>query len=274
MLLAVTLVATIASRVAGPSDLYDQEQPRTVSYTIDMLEHGRWALPRDGDGIRATKPVLYNWIAAPFVAVFGPREWALKMPSLLGGIATLLIVVWTTRLMSRRALTRGPNEPGGIAESDRDVLRRVGPDAVALAAGAIWLTNYAAFKLIYLARPDTVLVAFLAGAWACATAVVLADEKEATATEAEDDNGPPCESRSSTWRWSLGFWLCTGGAALAKGPLAVLVMLYALLAAPLMGGRWRDARRFGWCRRSARHGRRGRRRRLRRGIPTTLTLRA
>ena len=46
---------------------------------------------------------------------------------------------------------------------------------------------------------------------------------------------------------TLAFWLCTGLAALTKGPAALCLPVYALIAAPFLGGSWRASRRFfGW----------------------------
>ncbi|MBI1374905.1 MAG: hypothetical protein GC159_19480 [Phycisphaera sp.] len=246
-LLLLALVVTLVARIAGPSDLYDQEQPRTVAYTIDMVDNGNWVAPVDGDGIVATKPPMVNWVAAPFVWVFGPSEWALKMPSVLGGLATLWLVVWMTRWMVRRGLATAAGGVGAIdADADRDAASAAGADAVALIAGLCWLVNYMNFKLIYLARPDTLLVAFLAGAWVCATvALTRGDTPSAADGVAEgEDAAKPRSPR--VWTWALGFWLCTAAAALTKGPLAGLVLLYAIPAARLIGGRWGTLRRLGW----------------------------
>ncbi|MEE9608696.1 MAG: hypothetical protein V3U03_13225, partial [Myxococcota bacterium] len=76
------LVWAVAARVSGPSDLWDQTQPRTVSYTTDILVNGgsHWILPMEPGRRPATKPPLYNWMAAPAVKLLGfPSELGHKL---------------------------------------------------------------------------------------------------------------------------------------------------------------------------------------------------
>ena len=93
LLVAVWFAALLAVRVAAPSDIHDKHQFRTIGYTADMLERGRWFMPYDSTGTAATKPVLYNWIAAPFVAAVGPLQWTHTLPSALAAGAAALVVL-------------------------------------------------------------------------------------------------------------------------------------------------------------------------------------
>jgi 4-amino-4-deoxy-L-arabinose transferase-like glycosyltransferase len=101
---------------------------------------------------------------------------------------------------------------------------------LALIAALTWLANPAGFKLIYLARPDMLVVAFLIGAWACGT-VALAGE----------------QSKRRRLTTAALFWACIAGAALAKGPLALFPLIYVVLAAKLIYGRWSVLGRLGWA---------------------------
>src|SRR5688572_23431086 len=79
----LALAWALFARLSGPSDIWNQTQPRTMSYTTDMLITGgdHWLLPADSSGLRATKPPMYNWLAAPMVALLGfPSEPAHKFP--------------------------------------------------------------------------------------------------------------------------------------------------------------------------------------------------
>lgn len=150
-LAAIALMAVLAARILGPSDTWDQTQPRTISYTIDVLANGgeHWILPREPGGHGATKPPLYTWLAAPFVAIGGDRsDLAHKMPSVLALMALwLMIVVVGNRL---------------------DAPRRVLGSVAAIMAVA----SYPLFKLGYLARPDMVLVLCLDVGWLLGTLAV------------------------------------------------------------------------------------------------------
>ena len=68
LLTALVMLVIFGCRWFGPSDLYDNDQPKTVAYTVDMVRHGRWLLPVDMLGRPATKPPMYNWISVPVVA--------------------------------------------------------------------------------------------------------------------------------------------------------------------------------------------------------------
>src|SRR5262245_54482471 len=90
------LAALLVGRMLGPSDLWDQTQPRTVSYTTDMRIHGgsHWILPIERGEVPATKPPMYNWLAAPMVRWLGfNNEIAHRFPSIVAICLCWLIVV-------------------------------------------------------------------------------------------------------------------------------------------------------------------------------------
>jgi 4-amino-4-deoxy-L-arabinose transferase-like glycosyltransferase len=203
----VAVIACLALRISGPYDLWDQTQPRTVSYTSDIVANGRWILPVERGEFPATKPPLYNWLAAPVVAVAGyESELAHKLPSVLA------------MLLAAAALWLAARRIGGERSS-----------FIAGAAVIAFAANYPIFKLCWLARPDMVLTLWLTGGWIAAT---LALERGRRDTSAR--------------RWALAFWLCTGLAALTKGPAALVLPIYAVIHARLTLGSWRSSRVIGW----------------------------
>lgn len=141
------------ARLLGPSALQRYDQPRTASYTADIVANGNWLLPRDMLGRPATKPPLVNWLAAPLLMLGFWTEWAVKAPMLAASIATLFL----TMTMARRLLPQTP-------------------DAGCL-AGIAWLVSPVNVNMIYHCRPDPVLVAFLTGAWLLGSRIV-AEESE------------------------------------------------------------------------------------------------
>jgi len=203
VLAAFTVAAGLGLRLLGASDLYHQTQPRTVSYTTDILVNGRWILPLERGVAPATKPPFYNWIAVPFVALLGhSSEVAHRMPSILSLIAL-------AALASRVA---GRTIPGGTAAAPLAVIMLIG--------------NYAMYKLGALARPDMLLTLWLFIAWWSATRVILAD--------------------SPAKRDVTVFWLAVALALITKGPAAIVPIVYALVGARIVGGRWALTRRFAW----------------------------
>src|SRR2546423_829519 len=199
----------LSSRVIAPSVLQRFDQPRTVSYTADIVVNGRWLLPRDILGHVATKPPLVNWMAAPVVALGFWQEWAVKWPMIA---ATLLTTALTVAIA--RNLFRNIPETASVANE------------AALVAGAAWLVNPANMTMIYHCRPDPVLVLFLTTAWIFATAIMSENE--------------PNKIKLG------GFSIAIGLAALAKGPAALLPIIYLLLAAWLIRGQPALLRRGRW----------------------------
>ncbi len=231
-MLGVTAAVVATARLAGPGDLWDQDQPKTVAYTADVVLHGRWVLPRENAGRpdhaasaqAATKPPMYNWIGAMAVHLTGRwDEWVLKFPSLLATGAVVWVVVVAGRRLAGRA----------------EVGRGVSDVSFAGVAAACWLTCYATMKLMYLARPDMVLVAFLTVGWWCGTRLLGSDE----GVEASPGGRGGARRAGAL---SVLFWLCVTGAALAKGPPAAMLLVYIALGAKLIGGSWRAIGRTGW----------------------------
>ena len=212
--LAVGLVLglVLGARVGGPGDLYDKDQPKTMAATVDIVRNGaadwrRIIWPRDMIGEPATKPPMYNWLDA-IVLALSPNwgEWTFKLPSMIAALAIAGMIIVTVRRMLA-------SHPHG--------------DVIALLAAAVWLTSTPVMKQMYLSRPDMVMTAFITGAWVLATRAMDAPTARAT-------------------RYAVGFWLCVAGAALSKGPAAMIPIVYVPLAAKLIHGRWRNALRVQW----------------------------
>jgi len=212
----LALVWVLLARALGPSDLWDQTQPKTVGYTTDIIANGRWILPLELGQYPATKPVLYNWMAAPAVSLLGfASEAAHKFPSVLA-----LCLCWLVLVRLGRRL-------------DPSASQRLG-----WLAGLIFVSNYTIFKLGYLARPDMLLTLWLVLAWLASTALFAR-------AETDPPDGSPTLARRRRGL-ALAFWLCVGLAALTKGPAALTVVIYGVLAAKLVGGRWVLIRRLRW----------------------------
>jgi len=287
------LVIALAARILGPSDLWDQTQPKTVSYTTDMIVHGRWMLPIERGEFPATKPPLYNWLAAPVVKVVGfTSEWAHKSPSIIALVAVWTAIIWLgmridrpriegrdssllrkqesrgskdvdgaeldSRLRGLRMIdplslwervrafrcvraddacvTTADPHPGPLPEGEGDGSERGKDEAsrgnVALPGLVGWMaglaipTNYMLFKLGYLARPDMVLTLWLTLGWMAATAVIIAAEPRRF--------------------MQLAFWVCVGLAGLAKGPAALVLIVYGVFAGKALTGSWKNTARLGW----------------------------
>ncbi len=208
LLLGAAVLLAFSARLAGPSAMHRFDQPRTVAYTADIARHGRWLLPRDMEGNPSTKPPLVNWAAAPLLRLGFWHEPAVKFPMLLASLVTVALCFYAGRFFTRGL--------PGVDAQNSVVLGAV----TALA----WIGNPANINMIYHARPDPVLVAFLTGAWLSGTRL-LADNNRRRDL-------------------ALIFWLCLGLGALTKGPPALVPLVYVVLAARLLHGRWSILRRL------------------------------
>lgn len=203
----VIVVLMPTARLTGRSDLHDQTQERTSAYTTDLVLHAsdwrRWILPRQQGQYPATKPPLYNWIAAPFVWwTDGHSEWPHHMPSLLAYLA-LCTLLW--RLGDRL-------DPGGAT----------GP-----LASIILATNYAWFKLSVLVRPDTLLSLWLALGWVGVTVAL---------------SGKGSARKRSMWSgvtWiSCALAMLTKGPPALVIPLFAVVLGWVVTRRALRGATW------------------------------------
>jgi 4-amino-4-deoxy-L-arabinose transferase len=204
MLLAGTFTMLLFTRVRQIGDLYDADQPKTMAYSVDMIRNHQWALPRDTQLEPATKPPMFNWLSIPSLLYAGQwQPWAFKLPSIIAAAATCALIVLACR--------RSSGIPGGTG----------------MVAACIFITSYSAIKLMYFARPDMLLTAFLTGAWVSGTRAV---------TRAE----------GSTKGAALAFWVCVAGAALTKGPPALIPIVYVVIASRWIAGSWSTLRRLHW----------------------------
>lgn len=214
----ITLVLGV--RVLGPSALGNTtDEHKTIAFTLDMATGpaSAWALPRDNTGTPTRKPPLVNWIGAPIVALGLHDEWALKFPALLSGVAIVLLTFFGGSMLYRRLAHDRADE------DDHRLATWAAP--LALVAAAAWFASPSAAKHIYFVRPDIVLVMCLTAGWLATSAWLHAPAARA-------------------WKWALALWLCTALAALAKGPMALLLPIHAALCALAIPGEGKPFGRF------------------------------
>jgi len=220
------LALVLALRVLGPSDLGRHvDQSKTLAFTADIVLNRQFFLPRDATGAQTLKPPLVNWVGALLPALGFWDEWALKMPSILGAVATVLLCAWMTRRLMRALLEADAFEPRDAAPSAAS--RERWASAAGAAAGVVYLASVDTIKHAYFLRPDMLNTALLTVAWVLATIGLTEDQPRRQLI-------------------ALGFWIAIGLAFLTKGPTALIAVLYAALAARLLHGRWAALDRLGW----------------------------
>lgn len=188
------VILVLAFRIFGPSDLGLKDQPKTVSYTLDIVENGRWVWPHDMLGAPATKPPFYNWIGAGIVYVSGlTNELVLKLPTLIAGAGVFaMMYVFFASLV--------PATTGS-------------PQTLSILSMLVFISNVSVYGLIYVARPDMMLACCLFTGWCCVSGLI---------SDAE-----PVQERKTTLKILL--WISFSIAILTKGPPAMLLPLYIVL---------------------------------------------
>jgi len=225
-----TLAIVLAARILGPSDLgQNLDQSKTIAFTLDMVNHNQWILPRDGLGRLTRKPPMVNWVAAPIVAMGFHNELALKLPAVLSGVSISILIFFAARFLFRRLNTDSETDPADPAdEADQSIAAHATP--LAMLTAAAWLASPSAIKHIYFMRPDILFTALLAGGWFASLILLTSSPKHPR-------------------RLALLIWLAAAAALLTKGPLAALIPLYLLLHILIItpkGSRKQAFKRTGW----------------------------
>ncbi len=151
LLTGLVAVVILGARWVSPSDLYDNDQPKTVAYTLDMVSHHNWVLPVDMLGRPSTKPPMYNWLDTVVVQAGWHSEFALKLPSVLAALVAIMVTWIAGRSLIRRSSRVGAYPQMNAADSDSQSVELAALACICLMA------NYSFSKLSYTARPDMVL---------------------------------------------------------------------------------------------------------------------
>jgi 4-amino-4-deoxy-L-arabinose transferase-like glycosyltransferase len=181
----VLLAATAALAVGfSRTPLWDEDEPRFAAIARAMIETGDWVVPTYNDTLAVDKPVLMHWCMAAAMTVFGPTEFAARLPS---AIAVLL-----TALALLRVGTRWFDTETGVVAA----LAYVGCLLVGIEAHG--------------ATPDAILVALTTWATLLAAEPFLPDRRSSA--------DAPWPARLTLGRAAIVGGLC-GLAVVCKGPI-------------------------------------------------------
>jgi 4-amino-4-deoxy-L-arabinose transferase-like glycosyltransferase len=173
----------------GDLPLLDRDEPRFSRAAVEMMERSDWVVPWFNGGFRFDKPPLTYWLMSPWLSILGETEMAVRMPTVLSALASMWLIY---------AFARRLGLPSGKC---------------ALAAGG-WLTCLQVMIHGRIAVADmhmlVMLIVTMRAVW----------ELGSAKTE---------ESSLLKSRWFHVLWLSMGLGFLAKGPLAIVVPLAALL---------------------------------------------
>ena len=78
----------------GSTGLIDVDEPRYAEAGREMLESGNWIVPQFNYDVRFDKPVLYYWLEAVSMKIFGVNEFAARLPSVLSALLCVYFVFY------------------------------------------------------------------------------------------------------------------------------------------------------------------------------------
>lgn len=135
LLLLVLYGILVTARLSAPYDIDTSDQAKQGLYVVDVVQKNSFFLPTCR-GALATKPPLYNWVAACFSLMCGGvTDISIKLPAVLCGFGVVVV----TFLLGERLFTR----------------------KVGLFAGLILMLNYHFIRLACTARTDMMLCFFI-----------------------------------------------------------------------------------------------------------------
>jgi 4-amino-4-deoxy-L-arabinose transferase-like glycosyltransferase len=132
LLLTVSAFLTLPN--LGAPSLWDMDEGLNAQASREMKEAHTWVIPTFNYQLRTAKPAMINWLQRISYEVFGVSEWSARLPSVLAGWLSVLLVY--------------------------ELARRMFDRATGLLAGLI-LASVAHFvMLVHAATPDSTLLAF------------------------------------------------------------------------------------------------------------------
>jgi len=186
--------------------LTEIDEARFVEASRQMAESHSlrgYLIPRFNGEPRYQKPILYYWIQAGSIRLFGAREWAARLPSAVAGL--LLVLLVHAFLLRWLAPREAP-----------DKMRAVGRGAAFLGAAALAVMPLTAIWA-RAAVTDSLLTLFITGA----LLALLQADLETTANVA---------STTRIRRWYMAAAVCIALAFLTKGPVGIILPALIWLA--------------------------------------------
>ncbi len=192
-LLLIFVVATVFLSQLGSYGLLEPDEGRYAEIAREMAApDASWLVPRLNGIAHFQKPPLVYWLTTICVKWFGAHEFAVRLPSALAAIATLLMSMGITR--------------------------RLFPKADEMAARCTLIVLASSPLFLFLGRtltPDMLMTAWITGAIYCLVRC-----------RGKNDYG----ARHRHHRWGWAFFVCIGFGFLTKGPVAFLVPIAAAIA--------------------------------------------
>lgn len=107
----ICLLIVFGSLLFSPAlwnrDLWNPDEPRYAEVAREMLETGKWLVPHLNGEVYPDKPPLFFWIQALSMRAFGVNTASARLPSVLFGIAVILLTYLIAEAMRADGLLAG-----------------------------------------------------------------------------------------------------------------------------------------------------------------------
>lgn len=190
-----TLAAVVLFTRLGDAQLWDEDEPIFAGAAREMLDRGDWVVPYFNGQLLPDKPVLMYWVMIGGYLAFGATEFAARCGSAAFGVATVLLT-W-------------------------QLGRRLFSVQVGFWAGVALATSLNFDVVTRAATPDSLLVFF--SAVALYAFVAGATPISSDRGTQRSDEAPLPLSADLSWRNYVAVYAAMGVAALAKGPVGVVL---------------------------------------------------
>lgn len=199
--------ATLLLTNLGGGRLWDDDETKNARCGAEMHERGAWVVPTFNGELRSHKPVLLYWAMRASYAAFGVSEFSARLPSALAGIAVVVMAYHLARLLFDRS--------------------------TGLVAALLLVSSLMFAVLARAATPDGVLMVGT-------TAALLAFVAGVSALRGGSFSGPargatPLLGARLPLPHAVAMYVAIGLAVLAKGPIGMLLPLWAIALYGLFG---------------------------------------
>ncbi len=224
ILLILLLACTLYFPGIGRISLFDRDEPRFAEAAREMLNSGNFIVPRFDGVLRPDKPPVIYWLMDISYKIFGVSTMAARLPSVIFGSLTLLLVYW----MAGRRFGR---LTGLLA-------------AMMLAVSALF------FAETRLATADSVMIFFTTltmgclwsawDAWNASRANTMPHPQVHNLANVENgsllNEYPIAGGGGFSWKMAGLFWAAMAGGILTKGVTPIFVICTVLALGLLTGG--------------------------------------
>ncbi|MDQ3814389.1 MAG: glycosyltransferase family 39 protein [Armatimonadota bacterium] len=209
----------------GAYPLFDPDEPVYGQVAREMIGGADWLTPRLNGAPWFDKPPLFYWLAAFSMSLFGPTEFACRLPSALAAVGLIALV---------------------YALAARDFGRRA-----AVISAIVMATCLQQVVLARAAVTDMTFAFFLTAALYCYRRWLdeqLDEARDETAADGSTKSSTATQNAWAAWAvarggaWAVACGGATGLAMLTKGPVAPLLLSVAFVLHLRWLGRLRHLR--------------------------------